>query len=69
MPFEDAADKVSAEYLYLYPPGIPLLAPGEEITPTLLQGTRKLLSAGYELQGTEDHTLTSIWIMKEDTLS
>lgn len=69
VPFEDAAGKVSAEYLYLYPPGIPLLAPGEEITPALLRSKEELWSAGYELQGTEDHTLTSIWIMKEDTLS
>ena len=44
-------------------------APGEEITPALLRSKEELWSAGYELQGTEDHTLTSIWIMKEDTLS
>ena len=27
--FEEAAGAVSAEYIYLYPPGIPLIVPGK----------------------------------------
>ena len=57
----------SAEYLYLYPPGVPLLAPGEEITPGLIALADDLTEEGYELQGTEDYTHSSIWIVKEDT--
>ena len=63
----EAAGHISAEYLYLYPPGVPLLAPGEEITPGLIRLAERLAEDGYELQGTEDYTLSSIWIIKEDT--
>ena len=58
--FRDAAGLVSAEYLYLYPPGVPLLVPGEEITPSLIRMTEALRQAGYELQGTDDFTLRTI---------
>ena len=63
----EAAGHISAEYLYLYPPGVPLLAPGEEITPGLIRLAERLAEDGYELQGAEDYTLSSIWIIKEDT--
>ena len=65
--FHEAAGHISAEYLYLYPPGVPLLAPGEEITPGLIRLAERLAKDGYELQGAEDYTLSSIWIIKEDT--
>ena len=61
----DAAGRISAEYLYLYPPGIPLLAPGEEITDTLIRCAEGLIRAGYELHGTEDSTHQTIRVMKE----
>lgn len=32
---EDAVGKISAEYIYLYPPGIPIVVPGELITKEL----------------------------------
>ncbi|MBE5948404.1 MAG: aminotransferase class V-fold PLP-dependent enzyme [Lachnospiraceae bacterium] len=32
---EDAVGKISAEYIYLYPPGIPIVVPGEMITQEL----------------------------------
>ena len=32
VPLEESADRISAEYLYAYPPGIPFLVPGEYIT-------------------------------------
>lgn len=34
---QEAAGRVSAEYIYLYPPGVPLLAPGELISRTHLR--------------------------------
>ncbi len=64
---QEAAGDISGEYLYLYPPGVPLLAPGEEITPGLIRLAERLAEDGYELQGAEDYTLSSIWIIKEDT--
>ena len=67
VPFENAEGSVSAEYLYLYPPGVPLLAPGEVITPSLIRRVDSLTESCYELKGTSDHSHDTIWIMKEDT--
>ena len=33
VPLADAAGETAAEYIWAYPPGVPLLAPGEEVTP------------------------------------
>ena len=69
VPLRDAAGRVSAEYLYLYPPGTPLIAPGEEITQDLLRRISRLRKAGLSLQGCEDHTLETIWTVKEHSRS
>ncbi len=45
---------VSAEYVYLYPPGIPLLAPGEQIRETELSYLKKARENGLELRGLQD---------------
>ncbi len=37
VPLQEAAGRISAEYVWAYPPGIPLLAPGERIDAQLLQ--------------------------------
>lgn len=43
---------VSAEMLYVYPPGIPLVVPGERITKDALSVIMKYKDMGYELHGT-----------------
>ncbi len=37
IPSDKAAGRIAAEYVWSYPPGIPLLVPGEEITPAFLR--------------------------------
>jgi lysine decarboxylase len=32
----DALGRISAEFIYHYPPGIPIIAPGEEVTEAVL---------------------------------
>lgn len=59
--FAEAAGRVSGEYLYLYPPGIPLIAPGERIPDDLPVRVRDLMEAGYAVEGADDHSLSSIW--------
>ena len=44
---------VAGNYVYLYPPGIPVLAPGEQVTAELLERIEKWLEAGYEVHGLE----------------
>lgn len=41
--------RIAAEYLWAYPPGIPLLAPGEKVTEAMLARWRQMEQAGVEL--------------------
>ena len=47
----------------MYPPGIPLLVPGEIITAGLIRRILTLKEKGYTLTGTEDHTLRMIRVI------
>lgn len=47
----DAKDRAVADYLYLYPPGIPLLAPGEIITQKVIDDILLCQSAGLTIHG------------------
>ena len=49
-----AAGSVSAEYICLYPPGIPILVPGEEITADHVTGIRKAVDKGLTVQGLKE---------------
>lgn len=60
-----AAGHVTAEYIYLYPPGIPLLVPGEEVSKELLGQLEKFQKAGLSLRGMSDHSGKHLWIVKE----
>lgn len=50
------AGAVSAEYIYLYPPGIPLAVPGEVLTEELIRNIRILREEGFMVQGMDDKT-------------
>lgn len=63
--FGEAAGRVSGEYLYLYPPGIPLITPGEVITKKLIEEVGELKSEGYSVEGADDFTLSRIWVLKK----
>ena len=48
----DSMGKVCGEYIWAYPPGIPLITPGEVITPALVADVERLYRAGVKLIGT-----------------
>lgn len=48
----DAKGKVSAEYIWAYPPGIPLVAPGEELTDETIKSLVIQREAGVSLHST-----------------
>lgn len=48
---EDSIGRYAAEFVNLYPPGVPLLAPGERMTEGLCREIRKDLQAGLTVQG------------------
>lgn len=51
---EDAAGEISGESIMTYPPGIPVVTPGERITQDMIDYILWLKEEGTQLQGTED---------------
>lgn len=50
----ESAGCISASYVCLYPPGIPVIVPGEVIDRQMLEMAGGLCRQGFELQGAED---------------
>lgn len=51
---QDTVGKVSAEFVYLYPPGIPIIAPGEVFTDAVVEKIVAYKAAGLLVQGPAD---------------
>ncbi len=51
VPFEQSEGCIAGEFLYLYPPGVPLAVPGEQITQKLLDTVAACRDAGLEVRG------------------
>ena len=51
---QDTVGKVSAEFVYLYPPGIPIIAPGEVFTDAIVEKIVAYKAAGLLVQGPAD---------------
>jgi arginine/lysine/ornithine decarboxylase len=63
---EEAVGKISVEYIYLYPPGIPILAPGELINVETVNLVNEYRNRGLEVQGLEDEKCDKIHVIKEE---
>lgn len=62
---EECAGKICSEFVMCYPPGIPILAPGEEITDKILEYISYAKDKGCQLLGTEDIKADYIKVLKE----
>ena len=51
---EEAVGNMSADTIYLYPPGIPMIVPGEIITKRLADNIEECLSLGLRIEGSSD---------------
>lgn len=51
LPFWECVGRTAGDFLYLYPPGIPLLAPGERILPETVEQAEGYRAAGLEVHG------------------
>lgn len=51
LPWESCAGSISMEYAYLYPPGIPLIVPGERISDEVILRICEYRSMGFEIEG------------------
>ena len=61
---EESIGKISAEFVYLYPPGIPILVPGEQITGQFVRNVRRYMEQGLDLQGLSDYTNKTICVVE-----
>lgn len=59
-PLEKCSGKVCAEYIYLYPPGIPMIVPGEEMTGELITLLNECKNMGLHVQGAKDRQYRKI---------
>lgn len=60
---QQAEGKISSEYIYFYPPGIPILVPGERINIQNIKEIEKAISQGIEVYGLTENKM--IFILKE----
>ena len=63
LPLRDCENRVCAEFVMCYPPGIPILAPGELITKDILDYILYAKEKGCSMTGPEDMELTRLNVM------
>jgi arginine/lysine/ornithine decarboxylase len=64
VPIEKAGGTVSAETVMSYPPGIPILCPGERVTRPIIETILYAREKGCLLTGTEDLTVSYLNVVK-----
>lgn len=65
VPFHESVGRIIAEFIMVYPPGIPILIPGEIITDDNLHYIEENLRVGLPVQGPEDETFQYLRVIKE----
>lgn len=63
VPFTESVGMTCAEIVTFYPPGIPILCPGEGITQEIIDYCQLLQKAGMHISGPEDSTLETIKVV------
>ena len=51
---EESAGRISGEFIYLYPPGIPIITPGERMTAEIIRQVVYDREIGLPVQGMEN---------------
>jgi lysine decarboxylase len=63
--FAKSKGRICAETLSPYPPGIPVISPGEELTAEIIEYLKLEIKAGVRIQGPYDDKLKKIRVVKE----
>jgi len=66
VPVEQSEGEICAESVMCYPPGIPILAPGERITREIIDYIRYMKEKGGSLTGPEDLNIERLNVLKGD---
>ena len=62
-PIEDSVGQVCSEFVMCYPPGIPILAPGERITRSILDYILYAKEKGCSMTGSEDPDINNLNVL------
>ncbi|MBO5159235.1 MAG: aminotransferase class V-fold PLP-dependent enzyme [Lachnospiraceae bacterium] len=63
LPLLESMGETSASYVYIYPPGIPLLTPGEKISERCVRQLQFYLEEGLEVYGlTKEREIEIVWV-------
>lgn len=65
VPLEEVQDRICAEYVIPYPPGIPLVAPGEVFTTEILAALASFRESGSRIVGPVDGSLATLRCVKQ----
>lgn len=60
--WEESIGKISMEYAYLYPPGIPIIVPGEQISEEVVAYLNMYEDLGFSIEGLEEDKQIKVWI-------
>ena len=63
LPLDEASGKVCTEFVMCYPPGIPILAPGELVTDEIIEYIKYAKAKGCQMTGTEDLNIERLNVM------
>jgi len=63
LPIDETVGKTAAEFLMCYPPGIPILAPGERVTKEILDYIHYAKRKGCQITGPEDMSIRRLQVM------
>lgn len=64
LPLKESSGRICSEFVMCYPPGIPILAPGERITKDIIDYIVYAKEKGCSMTGTEDLDLRTINVIK-----
>ncbi|MDG0812281.1 aminotransferase class I/II-fold pyridoxal phosphate-dependent enzyme [Cohnella rhizosphaerae] len=67
VPFRASAGRIIAEFIYVYPPGIPILLPGEVISQDNIDYIVDHLEVGLPVKGPEDRNVEYVKVIVEET--
>lgn len=65
LPLDESVGKISAEFVMAYPPGIPILAPGEMITKEILEYIKFAKLKGCKMTGTKNMEMNKMYVVEE----
>ncbi|MCF0133973.1 MAG: aminotransferase class I/II-fold pyridoxal phosphate-dependent enzyme [Blautia sp.] len=69
LPLDETEGRICSEFVMCYPPGIPILAPGERITKEILEYIHYAREKGCSLTGPEDEQILRLNVLLRDESS